>query len=116
MHEFTRILLLNVQVLQYLLDDVSDFLSNKHTAAEESNLDTAEGKASPEEGKDDTAETKGCAATLKAFIDHISERERENFHSRRHDNKDSVALSTMHQVLYSLSMMVTSPCVIRVKH
>nr|XP_027104056.1 ATP-dependent DNA helicase SRS2-like protein At4g25120 isoform X3 [Coffea arabica] len=71
-------------VLQYLLDDVSDFL-------------TMQG-ATVEVKTDDGAEGKGCPALLKAFIDYVSERERENFRSRRQDNKDSVTLTTIHQV------------------
>nr|XP_027107264.1 ATP-dependent DNA helicase SRS2-like protein At4g25120 isoform X2 [Coffea arabica] len=71
-------------VLQYLLDDVSDFL-------------TMQG-ATVEVKTDDGAEGKGCPALLKAFIDYVSERERENFHFRRQDNKDSVTLTTIHQV------------------
>nr|XP_027104055.1 ATP-dependent DNA helicase SRS2-like protein At4g25120 isoform X2 [Coffea arabica] len=70
-------------VLQYLLDDVSDFL-------------TMQG-ATVEVKTDDGAEGKGCPALLKAFIDYVSERERENFRSRRQDNKDSVTLTTIHQ-------------------
>lgn len=70
-------------VLQYLLDDVSDFLSTKFTASkEESDIIVKEG---------------GCGHVLKAFIDFISERERENFRSRRHDNEESVTLTTIHQ-------------------
>ncbi|KAE9465046.1 hypothetical protein C3L33_03031, partial [Rhododendron williamsianum] len=42
-------------------------------------------------------EDKGCVYALKAFIDYLSERERENFRSRRHENKDSVSLTTIHQ-------------------
>lgn len=70
-------------VLEYLLDDVSDFLRTQHNHAEEKG--------------NGGVEDKGCAHTLKAFIDLISERERENFRSRRHDNKDSVTLTTIHQ-------------------
>ncbi|KAL2924562.1 hypothetical protein RDABS01_023576 [Bienertia sinuspersici] len=32
-----------------------------------------------------------------AFVDYISEREKENFRSRRQDNQDSVTLTTIHQ-------------------
>ena len=73
-----------LQVLQYLLDDVSDFLSS-HFAA-------AEGE------REVVGEEKGCLNLLKAFIDYISERESENFRSRRHDNQTSVTLTTIHQV------------------
>ncbi|RXH94817.1 hypothetical protein DVH24_024501 [Malus domestica] len=71
------------QVLQYLLDDVSDFLSTHFVA----------GKGEREV----VAEEKGCVNLLKAFIDYISEQESENFHSRRHDNQSSVTLTTIHQ-------------------
>ncbi|XP_061997211.1 ATP-dependent DNA helicase SRS2-like protein At4g25120 isoform X2 [Rosa rugosa] len=71
------------QVLQYLLDDISDFLST-HFAAAEGEREVVEGD-------------KGCLNLLKAFIDYISERESENFRSRRHDNETSVTLTTIHQ-------------------
>ncbi|OMO52269.1 DNA helicase, UvrD/REP type [Corchorus olitorius] len=69
-------------VLQYLLDDVSDFLSTQFTDGEE---------------KREIGEEKGCVSVLNSFIDYITERERENFRSRRHDNKNSVTLTTIHQ-------------------
>ncbi|THF96990.1 hypothetical protein TEA_019936 [Camellia sinensis var. sinensis] len=72
-----------MQVLQYLLDDVSEFLSTRFIM--------------PEEGRDIIEEDKGCINVLKAFIDYISERESENFRSRRHNNKDGVTLTTIHQ-------------------
>lgn len=74
-----------MQVLQYLLDDVSLFLTTIHNVAEL--------------GNDGATQGKGCMDTLKAFLDYISGRERENFHSRKHDNQDSVTLTTIHQVL-----------------
>ncbi|KAK4436405.1 ATP-dependent DNA helicase SRS2-like protein [Sesamum alatum] len=70
-------------VLQYLLDDVSLFLTTVHTVAERGNINTEAGK--------------GCMTIIKAFIDYISGRERENFRSRKHDNEDSVTLTTIHQ-------------------
>lgn len=70
-------------VLQYLLDDVSEFLSTRFIV--------------PEEGRDIVEEDKGCINVLKTFIDYISERESENFRSRRHNNKDGVTLTTIHQ-------------------
>ncbi|KAL5858965.1 hypothetical protein ACOSQ4_000261 [Xanthoceras sorbifolium] len=69
-------------VLQYLLDDVSNFLSTKCTATEETKVDE---------------DKKGCVKIIKAFIDYISERERENFRTRRHENGNSVTLTTIHQ-------------------
>ncbi|KDO44825.1 hypothetical protein CISIN_1g001127mg [Citrus sinensis] len=70
-------------VLQYLLADVTDFLSTKFTAAkEEGNVDQ---------------DKKGCINVLKAFIDYISERETEHFRTQRHDNENSVTLTTIHQ-------------------
>ncbi|KAK6926254.1 UvrD-like helicase, ATP-binding domain [Dillenia turbinata] len=66
-------------VLQYLLDDVSGFLSTRC-------------KETITNGED-----KGCTKILKTFIDYISERERENFLSRRCDNENSVTLTTIHQ-------------------
>lgn len=73
------------QVLQYLLDDVSDFLSTRFVAEKE------EGEMVKE---------KGCLNIIKAFIDHLSERERENFRSRKQDNVNSVTLTTIHQVIF----------------
>ncbi|KAJ0111618.1 hypothetical protein Patl1_01396 [Pistacia atlantica] len=70
-------------VLQYLLDDVSDFLSKEFTATEE--------ERTVDKDKN------GCGNILKAFIDYISERERENFRTRRHNNENSVTLTTIHQ-------------------
>ncbi|XP_043806045.1 ATP-dependent DNA helicase SRS2-like protein At4g25120 isoform X2 [Manihot esculenta] len=70
-------------VLQYLLDDVSDFLSMQC--------------AKKGEAGDVKEEEKGCLRLLKAFIDYITEREKENFRSRRHDNENSVTLTTIHQ-------------------
>jgi len=74
-----------MQVLQYLLDDVSDFLSTYFTNAEDI--------------EESSKEEKGCSNILKAFIDYLSLRETENFRSRRHDNKHSVTLTTIHQVI-----------------
>lgn len=70
-------------VLQYLLDDVSDFLSTHSTTYE----DAGETKT----------EEKGSANILKAFIDYIALRETENFRSRRRENENSVTLTTIHQ-------------------
>ncbi|KAM4076960.1 hypothetical protein ACJW30_12G103600 [Castanea mollissima] len=70
-------------VLQYLLDDVSEFLSTKFVAVKGDAKVAAEGK--------------GCLNVLKAFIEFISERERDNFRSRRHDNEKSITLTTIHQ-------------------
>ncbi|KAF3433211.1 hypothetical protein FNV43_RR24313 [Rhamnella rubrinervis] len=68
-------------VLQYLLDDVSDFISTKYFMAE----------------RESKIEEKGCLNVLNAFVDHISERERENFHYRKQENDNSVTLTTIHQ-------------------
>uniref|UniRef100_A0A7N0UHR9 DNA 3'-5' helicase n=1 Tax=Kalanchoe fedtschenkoi TaxID=63787 RepID=A0A7N0UHR9_KALFE len=70
-------------VLQYLLDDVSDFLATKFTA----------NKLENEAINGD----KGCVCVLKEFLDYITERESEHFRSRRSENKDSVTLTTIHQ-------------------
>lgn len=72
-----------VQVRQYLLDDVSEFLSTKFVEVK---------------GEKDFSEDKGCIFVLKAFIDYLFERERENFRTRRKDNENSVTLTTIHQV------------------
>lgn len=88
-----------MQVLQYLLDDVSEFLSTKFVAVEGDAKVAAEGK--------------GCLNVLKAFIEFISERERDNFRSRRHDNEKSITLTTIHQVFFSdiqLNLLGLSCC------
>ncbi|KAF5766843.1 putative DNA helicase [Helianthus annuus] len=69
-------------VLQYLLDDVSEFLKSY-------NFDT--------DVNDNATEEKGCVNVLKEFIDFISERETENFRARRNDNNHAVTLTTIHQ-------------------
>jgi hypothetical protein len=74
------------QVLQFLMDDVSDFLSSHFSSTMESSK----------------TEDKGCASTLQAFIDYISLRETENFRSRKEENKNSITLTTIHQVIYHL--------------
>ncbi|XP_011003551.1 PREDICTED: ATP-dependent DNA helicase SRS2-like protein At4g25120 isoform X2 [Populus euphratica] len=66
----------------YLLDDVSDVLSMQ---------------VASKEGEGDVQEQKGCVSLLKEFIDYITQREKENFHSRRHNNENSVTLTTIHQ-------------------
>ncbi|KAJ6859636.1 hypothetical protein NC652_041811 [Populus alba x Populus x berolinensis] len=62
--------------------DVSDFLSMQ---------------VASKEGEVDVQEQKGCVSLLKEFIDYITQREKENFHSRRHNNENSVTLTTIHQ-------------------
>ncbi|GAU18208.1 hypothetical protein TSUD_26730 [Trifolium subterraneum] len=69
-------------VLQYLLDDVSEFLSTKSIEVR---------------GEKEMLEDKGCIFALKAFIDYLFEREKENFRARRKDNQNSVTLTTIHQ-------------------
>ncbi|CAE6178057.1 unnamed protein product [Arabidopsis arenosa] len=69
-------------VLQYLMDDVAEFLSTHCTTNEEE--------------VDAIKEKKGCNQ-LNSFINYISERETENFRSRRKDNENSVTLTTIHQ-------------------
>lgn len=54
-------------------------------------------------GKREVSEDKGCIFVLKAFIDYLFERERENFRARRKDNENSVTLTTIHQVPVSIS-------------
>ncbi|CAI0449700.1 unnamed protein product, partial [Linum tenue] len=70
-------------VLQYLLDDVTDFMSTPI--------------AKKEGSSDNTMLEKGCAKQLKAFLEYVAEREKENFRSRRQDNNNSVTLTTIHQ-------------------
>ncbi|KAJ0263320.1 ATP-dependent DNA helicase SRS2-like protein [Hirschfeldia incana] len=69
-------------VLQYLMDDVAEFLST-HCITTGEEVDAIK-------------EKKGCNQ-LNSFINYISERETENFRLRRHDNQNSVTLTTIHQ-------------------
>ncbi|KAL0738941.1 hypothetical protein Bca4012_015151 [Brassica carinata] len=69
-------------VLQYLMDDVAEFLSARCTTLGE---------------EVDTIKEKKVCNQLNSFIDYISERETENFRLRRHDNENSVTLTTIHQ-------------------
>ncbi|MED6132177.1 hypothetical protein PIB30_016816 [Stylosanthes scabra] len=69
-------------VLQYLLDDVSEFLSTKFVEIKE---------------EKEISEDKGCIFVLKSFLDYLFERETENFRARRKDNENSVTLTTIHQ-------------------
>ncbi|XP_078437664.1 P-loop containing nucleoside triphosphate hydrolases superfamily protein [Wolffia australiana] len=69
-------------VLQYLLDDVAEFLSSVST---------------PNECIKDAAECKGCQGNLSAFLDYISLRETEQFRALRRENENSVTLTTIHQ-------------------
>ncbi|KAK9148487.1 hypothetical protein Scep_007244 [Stephania cephalantha] len=70
-------------ILQYLLDDVAEFLSTYLNV--------------PESEGNSVDDVKGCTSTLKAFVDYVTMRESENFRSRRKDNEDSVTLTTIHQ-------------------
>lgn len=81
-----------IQVRQYLLDDVSEFLSTKFIEVK---------------GEKDLSEDKGCIFMLKAFIDYLFERERENFRARRKDNENSVTLTTIHQVHIPLNYLIS---------
>ncbi|KAL6503821.1 hypothetical protein OROGR_025744 [Orobanche gracilis] len=71
-----------MEVLQYLLDDVSLFLTTIHNAAESVNS---------------IVQVIGCINVLKAFIVYVSGRESEYFRLRKCDNQDSVTLTTIHQ-------------------
>ncbi|XP_057852719.2 ATP-dependent DNA helicase SRS2-like protein At4g25120 isoform X1 [Cryptomeria japonica] len=73
-------------VLDYLLDDVSDFLSNHFNSLEK-------------DGEEETkkADQEGCMKVLKNFLDYLSTREMDNFKQRRKHNQNSVTLTTMHQ-------------------
>ncbi|KAL5728448.1 hypothetical protein ACHQM5_001529 [Ranunculus cassubicifolius] len=90
-------------VLQYLLDDVSNFLANHFSSMELEKQSVVEEESCTNMLKDtelektSIGEEKGCTNILKAFVDYISMRESENFRSRRQENKDSVTLTTIHQ-------------------
>ncbi|KAL2612885.1 hypothetical protein R1flu_024577 [Riccia fluitans] len=71
-------------VLEYLLDDVNEFLG-KHYSPE----------VAP--AKDALTKSVGCATVLRAFLDHMTAREEENFRTRRDDNNNAVTLTTLHQ-------------------
>ncbi|XP_047320013.1 ATP-dependent DNA helicase SRS2-like protein At4g25120 [Impatiens glandulifera] len=70
-------------VIQHLLDDVSEFISTQYNMEEDKS--------------DVTADKKGCVHVLKAFMDYLSGRERENFLTMKCENKDAVTLTTIHQ-------------------
>jgi hypothetical protein len=79
------------------MDDVAEFISTHCTTTEE---------------EDAIKEKKGCNQ-LHSFINYISERETENFRSRRRDNENSVTLTTIHQVFFihsSSSQFVINWC------
>lgn len=63
---------------------MSEFLSTRCLAAE---------------GEKEATCEKGCLNVITAFVDHISQRESENFRSRKEDNSNSVTLTTIHQVV-----------------
>lgn len=73
-------------VLEYLLEDVSDFLCNHFKPL---------GRCNP--GQESNEVEQGCLTQLKAFLDYMSSREKENFKARRKNNRNSVTLTTMHQ-------------------
>lgn len=81
-------------MIQVLMDDLSDFLSNHFSNLEEATESTE----------------KGCASTLKSFIDYIAVRETENFRSRRNENENSVTLTTIHQVILFLCIRLYLFC------
>lgn len=83
-----------LQVLEYFLDDVNDFLSNVCQSSSEVDGDVSNFSCGQQPQEDD-----GCLPVLKAFLDHLVSREADNFQKRREDNKNSVTLTTMHQVL-----------------
>jgi len=98
--EVTSLFAGSMQVLQFLMDDVSDFLSTHFSSSMEGSK----------------SEERGCTSTLQAFIDYISLRETENFRSRKEENKNSITLTTIHQVLYlltSISIVLLCHLVIR---
>ena len=67
------------------MDDVSDFLCN-HFNSDEACKHTL------------GVLQEGCLYHLKSFLDHITLRESGNFKLRREENRNSVTLTTMHQV------------------
>lgn len=85
-----ELLLWFLQALEYLLDDVCDFLSLHYKI---------QARIDGDEGKD------GCANILKSFLDYISMRESENFRSRRKDNDNSITLTTIHQVIHCCKIL-----------
>ncbi|CAM6107427.1 unnamed protein product [Calypogeia fissa] len=74
-------------IMEFLLDDVNDFLSNHFNPA-------IGGKSEFEkEGRS----LGGRIFALKAFLNHLAAREQENFRGRRQEDKNSVTLTTIHQ-------------------
>ncbi len=84
------------QVLEYFLDDVNDFLSNIFKPFSYDETDKPLSENGHHLGVGD-----GCLPVLKAFLDHLVTREQDNFRNRQKENKNSVMLTTMHQVLDS---------------
>ncbi|KAI5076072.1 hypothetical protein GOP47_0008137 [Adiantum capillus-veneris] len=70
-------------VMEYLLDDVTDFLGIHFNANGVQ--------------KDIFSEEGGCLLQLKLFLEHVTFREHGNIKTRREENKNSVTLTTMHQ-------------------
>ncbi|KMZ66201.1 hypothetical protein ZOSMA_2G02110 [Zostera marina] len=68
-------------VLQYLLDDVSEFLSTHCNNCAENN----------------SSDDNGCLDALVAFLNYLSINEAENFQSRKCENANSITLTTIHQ-------------------
>jgi hypothetical protein len=83
-------------VLEYFLDDVNDFLSNIFKPFSYDETDKPLSENGHYLGVGD-----GCLPVLKAFLDHLVTREQDNFRNRQKENKNSVMLTTMHQVLDS---------------
>jgi hypothetical protein len=83
-------------VLEYFLDDVNDFLSNIFKPFSYDETDKPLSENGHQLGVGD-----GCLPVLKAFLDHLVTREQDNFRNRQKENKNSVMLTTMHQVLDS---------------
>ncbi|OAE25237.1 hypothetical protein AXG93_1420s1000 [Marchantia polymorpha subsp. ruderalis] len=69
-------------VLEYLLDDVNEFLGKHYNSC-------------PPKGVE--LEIGGCSSALRAFLGYMTAREEENFRNRKEENNNSVTLTTMHQ-------------------
>ncbi|KAG6544381.1 hypothetical protein Mapa_014215 [Marchantia paleacea] len=69
-------------VLEYLLDDVNEFLGKHYNSCPAKGFELENG---------------GCSTVLRAFLDYMTAREEENFRNRKEENNNSVTLTTMHQ-------------------
>lgn len=79
-----------LQVADYILDDVNNFLLDYFRPRSANGNDPGIEANKPAD--------KGCLNVLQAFLDYVSAREAENFRLRHQENENAVTLTTIHQV------------------